>query len=301
MERVMNEALVALRRQVVKPVLEREIQAIRMGLKKQIKDSVKLGAYLEQVSRDVLDNLEWFSVSAVDEEARQAALLTILSRYRVNLLVDNGAMRGACDCREQPSFRTLFGSIEYQPEEDALVTDFSRIRAGSLLNAHGGFLMLHLRDLLTDEVVWEKLRRFLRNGRLQIEEPGPMIAPIASVSLEPEAVDLIQDRADFHRRTTNAGGGPGIWAAFSRQGGLCRELHRHRADLRCLRRVCRPRLQASRSGALFGRRGGGFAGGLAPRGGRPDAPERDLCPHRGAGDGKRRLVPRARRYAGAGA
>ena len=53
-----------------------------------------------------------------------------------------------------------------------LVTDFSRIRAGSLLKAHGGFLMLHLRDLLADEPVWEKLRRFLRSGRLQIEEPG---------------------------------------------------------------------------------------------------------------------------------
>ena len=122
---------------------------------------------------------------------RQAALVSVLSRYRVNLLVDNGAMQGAPVIVENnPSFRTLFGSIEYQPEEDALVTDFSRIRAGSLINAHGGFLMLHLRDLLTDEVVWEKLRRFLRNGRLQIEEPGPVIAPIATVTLEPEAVDL---------------------------------------------------------------------------------------------------------------
>jgi len=191
MERVMNEGLATLRRQVVKPVLERELQAIRVGLKKQIKDSVKLGNYLEQVQHDVLDNLEWFGVSDGDDEARQAALVSVLSRYRVNLLVDNGAMQGAPVIVENnPSFRTLFGSIEYQPEEDALVTDFSRIRAGSLINAHGGFLMLHLRDLLTDEVVWEKLRRFLRNGRLQIEEPGPVIAPIATVTLEPEAVDL---------------------------------------------------------------------------------------------------------------
>jgi predicted ATP-dependent protease len=38
--------------------------------------------------------------------------------------------------------------------------------------------------------VWEKLRRFLRSGRLQIEEPGTAFAPIAAVSLEPEAVDV---------------------------------------------------------------------------------------------------------------
>ncbi len=50
--------------------------------------------------------------------------------------------------------------------------------------------MLHLRDLLADGLVWEKLRRFLRSGRLQIEEPGTAFAPIAAVSLEPEAVDV---------------------------------------------------------------------------------------------------------------
>ena len=191
MERVMNEGLAALRRQLVKPLLDRELQEIRIGLKKQIKDSVKLGAYLEQVMHDVLDNLALFRVSDVDDELRQEELAAVLSRYRVNLLVDNEGLAGAPVIIENnPSFRTLFGSIEYQPEEDVLLTDFSRIRAGSLLKAHGGFLMLHLRDLLTDEVVWEKLRRFSRSGRLQIEDPGPLSTPMAAVSLEPESVDV---------------------------------------------------------------------------------------------------------------
>ncbi|MBT9506851.1 Lon protease family protein [Rhodoferax sp.] len=191
MERLMNEGLAALRRQVVKPLLEHEVQEIRIGLKKQIKDSVKLGSYLEQVMHDVLDNLALFLISDTDEELRQEELADVLSRYRVNLLVDNEGLSGAPVIIENnPSFRSLFGSIEYQPEEDVLQTDFSRIRAGALLKAHGGFLMLHLRDLLTDELVWEKLRRFSRNGRLQIEEPGTVIAPIASVSLAPEAVDV---------------------------------------------------------------------------------------------------------------
>ncbi|MBI5435822.1 MAG: AAA family ATPase [Nitrosomonadales bacterium] len=191
MERVMNEALAALRRQVVKPLLDHEFQEIRSGLKKQIKDSAKLNTYLEQVIHDVLDHLELFKVSDSDEEIRQEALSKVLSLYRVNLIVDNDGLKGApVIVEDNPLFRSLFGSIEYQSENDVLVTDFTRIRAGSLLKAHGGFLMLHLRDLLADSMVWEKLRRLLRSGRLQIEEPGTTFAPIAAVSLEPEAVDV---------------------------------------------------------------------------------------------------------------
>jgi predicted ATP-dependent protease len=190
LERAMHDALAALRRQVVKPLLERQLQAIRSGLNKQIKDAAKLNAYLEAVARDVLDNLELLH-GADDDEARQEALQAMLARYRVNLVVDNGGLTGApVIVEENPLFRVLFGSIEYQSESDVLVTDFSRIRAGSLLQAHGGFLMLHLRDVLADPLVWEKLRRFLRSGRLQIEEPGVSFSPIATVSLLPEAVDV---------------------------------------------------------------------------------------------------------------
>ncbi len=192
LERVMNEALAALRRQSVKPLLEHELQGIRVSLKKQIKDSVKLGAYLDQVLHDVLEHLELFT--PIDDEesesVRRDALTQMLARYAVNVVVDNAGCTGAPVIVEQnPVFRALFGSIEYQAEEDVLMTDFSRIRAGSLLKAHGGFLMLHLRDLLADELVWEKLRRYLRSGRVQIEEPGTAMAAMAAMSLEPEAVD----------------------------------------------------------------------------------------------------------------
>jgi len=192
LERVMSEALAALRRQTVKPLLDHELQDIRVSLKKQIKDSVKLGTYLDQVSHDVLEHLELFS-PVDDEEAeleRREALVQLLARYPVNVVVDNAGRTGAPVIVEQnPVFRAMFGSIEYQAEEDVLMTDFTRIRAGSLLRAHGGYLMLHLRDLLTDELVWEKLRRYLRSGRVQIEEPGTALAPMAAMSLEPEAVD----------------------------------------------------------------------------------------------------------------
>lgn len=191
MERAMNEALAALRRQLIKPLLEQELQTIRHQLKKQMVDSIKLSSFFEQLSQDVLDNIELFEESDSDDEIKMAALSRTLSRYRVNLVVDNEGLKGApVIIDDNPLFRSLFGSIEYQAENDVLATDFTRIRAGTLLRAHGGFLMLHLRDLLADGLVWEKLQRFLRSGKLQIEEPGTTFAPIAAVSLEPEAVDI---------------------------------------------------------------------------------------------------------------
>ncbi len=190
MERVLNEGLASLRRQRVKPLLDHALQTIRNEMRKQIKDTVKIGSYLDQVCHDILENIEVFE-PCDDEQARLDALLEVVSRLRVNVVVDNFGLQGAPVITEDnPLFRKLFGSIEYESEDDMLVTDFSRIRAGSLLKAHGGFLMLHLRDLLADEPVWEKLRRFLRSGRLQIEEPGMMYAPIAAVSLQPEPVDV---------------------------------------------------------------------------------------------------------------
>lgn len=191
LERVMNDALAELRRQMVKPLLDQELQVIRDGLKKESQESFKLDAYLEQVMDDIVNHLEWLQVSDTDEESRQEELRKVLSRYRVNLVVDNDHMKGApVIVEDNPLFRLLFGSIEYQPEHDVLITDFTRIRAGSLHKAHGGFLMLHLRDLLADDMVWEKLRRFLRSGKLQIEEPGTAFSPMGVVSLVPEVVNV---------------------------------------------------------------------------------------------------------------
>lgn len=194
LEREQGERLVALHRQTIKPLLEHELQAIRAEMRKNIKDSVKLGRYLDSVQRDLLDNLALFQDGNGDIEdtaERLAALAELLARLQVNLVVDNHGREGAPVIMEDnPVFRALFGSIEYESADGVLATDFSRIRAGSLLRAHGGFLMLQLRDLLADEPVWERLRRFLRSGRVQIEEPGMLYAPVAAVSLEPEPVDV---------------------------------------------------------------------------------------------------------------
>jgi predicted ATP-dependent protease len=192
LERALQEGVLNLRHLTVKPLVEQHMQSIRQALKKQFKDTRKLGLWLDEVTQDILEHLELFESADPDNEAeRREALAHLLAQYRVNMVVDNANAEGApVIVEDNPLYRSLFGSVEYRSENDVLVTDFSRVRAGSLLKAHGGYLMLHVRDLLADDLVWEKLRRFLRSSRLQIEEPGTMMSALATTSLMPEAVDV---------------------------------------------------------------------------------------------------------------
>lgn len=126
-----------------------------------------------------------------------------VSALEVNVVVSNaGAAHAPVIFDNDPTFRSLFGGIEYRLETGTLNTDFTSIRAGNLQRAHGGFLMLHLRDVMGDPQGWEKLRRYLRNGKVQIEEPAPGISH--SVTLEPQAVEvslklvLIGSREDYY-------------------------------------------------------------------------------------------------------
>jgi predicted ATP-dependent protease len=195
LERQRDEALTQWRRQVVRPLLDHGLQEVRNSLRKQIKDTVKLGQWLDQVRQQVLEHLDLFvpvpaAAEGTDEE-RKEQLDTLLSRCHVNLAVDNAGLTCApVLIEDNPQLRSLFGSIEVQAEDDGVQADFTSIHAGSLLKAHGGFLLLHLRDLLGNENLWERLRRFLRCSRLQIEETGSSHGGMATAALQPEAVDV---------------------------------------------------------------------------------------------------------------
>jgi predicted ATP-dependent protease len=189
-ERSMAKALDELRQNFLQPVLAKGLDLLRQQLSLPPESSTRLNEYLDQVLKCMVDKHQLLTPGD-DEETRRSELEVMLTWFRVNVAVDNHAVSGApVVIEDNPVFRNLFGSIEYASDGGELVTDFSQIRAGSLLRAHGGFLMLHLQDLLADAPVWERLRRLLRGGLFQLDEPGVTQAPLAAVSLLPEAVEV---------------------------------------------------------------------------------------------------------------
>lgn len=149
--------------------------------------------YLDAVQEHMLEHLDLFK-----EGGPQAPPFMPPSNdrepwldYTVNVVVDNSDVHGAPVLIEDtPSYKNLFGTIERVVDPHGrVVTNFSRIKAGSLLRASGGYLLLDIEDALTEPFVWKTLKRVLQNNRIQIDTYDPFAFFTVS-ALQPEAIPI---------------------------------------------------------------------------------------------------------------
>ena len=89
-----------------------------------------------------------------------------------------------------PNLMNLLGTVDpgFGPGGMA-VSDFRGVRAGALLRADQGYLVLDVRDVLTEPGAWQSLMRTLRTGLLEIVPPeaGWMRS---SVVTQPEPIEI---------------------------------------------------------------------------------------------------------------
>jgi lon-related putative ATP-dependent protease len=157
--------------------------------------------YLKAVEEDVLQHISDFAEPEGGEGAQDALKAADsrpgkgeprgLERYRVNVVVDNSKLTGAPVVIESnPTYKNLIGSLEREARLGTLYTDFSMIRAGSVLNAAGGFLILDMADLLMSPFAWEALKRALQNNEVKIEDATEQFGFMATAALRPQAVEV---------------------------------------------------------------------------------------------------------------
>ena len=89
-----------------------------------------------------------------------------------------------------PTYRNLFGQVEYSSDQGMLVTSYRLIRSGSLHQANGGYLILDAEKLLTDHYLWEALKRALKSKCLKIEHPYADMGLMNTTTLSPESIPL---------------------------------------------------------------------------------------------------------------
>ena len=112
-------------------------------------------------------------------------------RYQVNVVVDNGAQKGAPIIYEDnPTHQSLVGRVEHLVRFGALVTDFSLLVPGALHRANGGYLVLDAQKLLTGNFGWASLKRALNAGQIRIESLEQLLSMASTVSLAPAPIPL---------------------------------------------------------------------------------------------------------------
>jgi len=147
----------------------------------------KLRTWFTEVSKFVLENLALF----LPQDEQEMPDPTEMSEFKVNVVVDNGDTEGGPVISEQrPTFYNLFGRIEKKVENGIYFTDFTMIKAGSVLRANGGYLILQAHDLFMYPLVWENLKSILRYKAITIEDIGETMGFLPTSGLRPEPIPI---------------------------------------------------------------------------------------------------------------
>ena len=150
--------------------------------------------YLEIILEEMANNLQIFMPqpqAQIPGMPVMAPEVDHFQPYKVNLLVDNSEQKGPPVIIESyPTYRNVFGSIEKIVDRSGVWrTDFSKITAGSLIKAMGGYLVINLLDAVLEPGVWQALKRALKSEKLEIQTYDPFYLFTTS-GLKPEPIDI---------------------------------------------------------------------------------------------------------------
>ena len=149
-------------------------------------------SYLEEVQDSILANLHIFKGHRPEQEQQpEIAAEDYFRDYQVNIILDNSQQKTSPIIVEiNPTYTNLFGSIEKTPDgRGGWYADFTRIKAGSLLKANGGFIVINVHHLFEEPGVWRNLKRILTYRKMEIQDSYNYFQLAPSI-LKPEPIDI---------------------------------------------------------------------------------------------------------------
>lgn len=168
------------------------------SIKANYKRNKKIGTYLDNVKKDILKNINAFLAPDADPKAppqpvqmQRPEIKEPWLNYRVNLFIDNSKLQGAPVIMDTNySYYNIFGGLEYENQYGALKTDYMMIKPGLLHQANGGYIMFQAKDILTNSVCYEALKKALKIKELTIENATEQRAGMLLVAIKPEPIPL---------------------------------------------------------------------------------------------------------------
>lgn len=173
-------------------------------LKIKYKNNLKIQNFLYSIQSDVIKNIDYIkqyeeSQSKNNQQVPQQMMVQMSrmtinkpwDNYRVNLLVDNDKLMHApvIQCKN-PNYYDLFGKLEFETSPAGTRTNYMLLKPGLVHKANGGYLIVNVRDVLSNQPTWEAFKRVIRNQELSIDSSRDIAQPITIASLKPEPIAI---------------------------------------------------------------------------------------------------------------
>ena len=127
----------------------------------------------------------------IQNMARSARERETLLPFSVSLFVDNSAADGPPIIVENnPTFSNLFGRIDRRFVMGGYVTDHTLLKPGSFQMANDGYLVLNMRNLVANPLVWETVKRVIKTKEVRPEDPAEAMGMVVPQSIKPQAMPL---------------------------------------------------------------------------------------------------------------
>ena len=174
-----------------KTAVEIVVKGVMDNIRERYEDE-KVKDYINQVEYNILENIQVFKgIKPQGRVTPEGFEIDYFKEYDVNIILDNSE---TTDCpviiETSPSFTNLFGTIEKVSDgRGGWYSDFTKIKAGSMLRANGGYLVLNVLHLFEEPFVWKTLKRVLTYRKLEIQE-SPAVFQFNSSILKPESIEV---------------------------------------------------------------------------------------------------------------
>jgi lon-related putative ATP-dependent protease len=167
------------------------VKAIIDNLRERFNDP-KVINYLNQLEENILENIQVFKgAKPVGETTPEGFIIDYFKEYNVNIIMDNSETNECPIIIEtSPTYSNLFGAVERISDgRGSFFSDFTNIKAGSLLRANGGYIVLNVMHLFEEPGVWKTLKRVLTYNKLEFQD-SPTIFQINTSTIKPEPIDI---------------------------------------------------------------------------------------------------------------
>ncbi|WP_017415663.1 AAA family ATPase [Clostridium tunisiense] len=171
--------------------LNDQIESKKENFREVLVENTEAVEYLEYVCETIENNLvENYSINYDDDEEK---INEIIYKYMINVIVDNSENKTPpVIFEEDPNVTNLLGNIEYENHNNVYVSDVSLIKAGSLIKANGGCLIIRVNNLLSNLQSYYYLKKVLMTEKIDLDYNKGYFELLALSGLKPKPIEVKQ-------------------------------------------------------------------------------------------------------------